>query len=185
MFSLIKKAVILVLMSVSSVMTNKNCLLLKNQDCKVRKVIIGNDYMTFPYKINVDKCLGSCNDVEHLYFKVCTPDIVKNIRIKRFNLISRKNVLKNVTFHKSCKCSCLLDEKVCNNKQKWNKDKRRCECLEIKDCDIGFPSNVVNCSYEKKKMAALIVEGECDVETSEKRECNAFPENKTITLIKK
>ena len=43
MFSLIKKAVILVLMSVSSVMTNKNCLLLKNQECKVRKVIIDND----------------------------------------------------------------------------------------------------------------------------------------------
>ena len=29
-----------------------------------------------------------------------------------------KNVLKNITFHKSCKCDCLLDEKVCNNKQK-------------------------------------------------------------------
>ena len=29
-------------------MANKNCLLLKNQECKVRKVIIDNDYMTFP-----------------------------------------------------------------------------------------------------------------------------------------
>ena len=47
MFSLIKKAVILVLMSTSSALTNKNCLLLKNQECKVRKVIIDNDYLTF------------------------------------------------------------------------------------------------------------------------------------------
>ena len=30
-------------------------------------------------------------------------------------MISRKNVLKKVNFHKSCKCGCLLDEKVCNN----------------------------------------------------------------------
>ena len=70
MFSLIKKAVILVLMSVPSVITNKNCLLLKNQECKVRKVIIDNDYMTFRYKIKIDKCVGSCNDVENPYFKV-------------------------------------------------------------------------------------------------------------------
>ena len=31
-------------MSVSSVLESKNCLLLKNQECKVRKVIVGNDY---------------------------------------------------------------------------------------------------------------------------------------------
>ena len=35
--------------------------------------------MTFPYKIKVDKCVGSCNDVENPYFKVCLPDLVKNI----------------------------------------------------------------------------------------------------------
>ena len=121
MFSLIKKAVILVLMSVSSVMTNKNFLLFKNQECKVRKIIIDNDYITFPYKIKVDKCVGSCNDVENPYFKVSLPDGVKNISVKVFDQVSRKTFLKNVTFHESCKCGCLLDEKVCNNKQKWNK----------------------------------------------------------------
>ena len=70
--------------------------------------------MTFSYKVKVDKRVGSCNDVEIPYFKVC---------VKVFDLISQENVLKNVTFHKSCKCDCLLDQKVCNNKQKWNKDK--------------------------------------------------------------
>ena len=79
--------------------------------------------MTFPYKIKVDKCVGSCNDKDNPYFKVCTPEVAKNISVKIFDLISQKNVLKNITFHKSCKCDCLLDEKVCNNKQKWNEDK--------------------------------------------------------------
>ena len=105
-------------MSISSALTSKNCLLLKNQECKVRKVIVDNDYMTFLYKIKVDKCVGSCNEVENPYFKVCLPDVIKNISLKSFDLISRKNLLRNVSFHKSC----LLDEKVCNNKQKWNKD---------------------------------------------------------------
>ena len=49
-----------------------------------------NDYMTFPYKIKVDKCVGSCNDKGSPYFKVCTPDTVKNISVKVFELISQK-----------------------------------------------------------------------------------------------
>ena len=168
-------------MSMSSALTSKNCLLLKNQECAVRKVIIDNDYMTFPYKIKVDKYVGSCNDVENPYFKVCLPDVVKNVSVKSFDLISRKNVLRNISFHQSCKCDCLLDEKVCNNKQKWNESKCRCECLEIKYCDVGTFFNVINCSCEMKKPAALIVE-ECDIETSEKIECKAL--KKTVTLIK-
>ena len=92
MFNLIKKVMMLVLSAISTV--SPNCLLLKNQECKVRKVIIDNDYMTFPYKIEVDKCVGSCNDVENPYFKVFLPDGVKNVSVKVFDLISRKNVLK-------------------------------------------------------------------------------------------
>ena len=126
----------LVLSAVSTV--SPNSLLLKNQECKVRNVIIDNDYMTFPYKIKVDKCVGSCNDKENPYFKVCLLDVVKNISVKNFDLISKKSVLRNISFHQSCKCGCLLDEKVCNNKQKWNKEKCRCECLGVKNSDIGF-----------------------------------------------
>ena len=71
---------ILVLLAISTV--SPNCLLLKNHEFKVRKLIIDNDYMTFPYKIKVDKCVGSCNDVNNPYFKVSTPDILKNISVK-------------------------------------------------------------------------------------------------------
>ena len=139
-------------MSVSSVLTVKNCLLLNNQECAIRKVIVDDDYMTFPYKIKVDKCVANCNDVENLYFKVCMLDVVKNVSVKSFDLISRKHVLKNISFHQSCKCGCLLDEKVCNNKQKWNEKKCRCECLEIKKCEIGFSWNAINCGCEMKNM---------------------------------
>ena len=174
MFNLIKKVMILILSAISTV--SPNCLLLKNQECKVIKVIIDNDYMTFPYKIKVDKKVGSCNDVENPYFKVCLPGSVKNISVKVFDLISRKNVLKKGSFHESCKCSCL---KVCNNKQKWTEEKCRCECSEIKKCENNSLWNVVNCRCEFKKAAALITTEECYVETDDS------VQNKTITLIKK
>ena len=150
--------------------------------------------MTFPYKIGVDRCIGSCNDKDNLHFKFGLPDSVKNISVKSFDLLSNKNVLKNISFHQSCKCGCLLDEKVCNNIQKWNKDKFRCECLKIKKCKIGYSWDVNNSRCEMKKLAALteserfLETEECDIEIDEIKnvsECKAFPENKTTTLIKK
>ena len=169
MFRLVKKIVVLILMTFSSGniiknitgnfmliprdnFSNKpNCFSLKNQECKVRKVIVDNDYTTYPYKIKVDKCFESCNDKDNPYFKVCLPDSIKNISVKCFDLISQKNVLKNISFHQSCQCGCLLDTKVCNNLQKWSKDKCTCECLKIRKCDIDYSWNVNNCRCEMKK----------------------------------
>ena len=88
-------------------------------------------------------------------------------------------MLKNITFHKSCKCDCSLNKKVCNNKKRWNKDTCRCECLEIKECDNNSFWNVVNCRCEFKKVAALITTEECDIEG------NNIIQNETVTLIKK
>ena len=88
---MLKKIVILI---ISTPLISGYCLLLKNQECKVRKVIVDNDYMTYPYKIKVDKCIGSCNDEDNPYFKVFLPDIINNISVKSLDLISEKNVLK-------------------------------------------------------------------------------------------
>ena len=108
MFRLLKKVSILIM---SAPLTWGYCLSLKKQEFTVRKVIIDNDYMTFPYKIGVDS-IGSCNNKDNSYFKVCLPDSTENISVKSFDLISKKNVLKNIGFHQNCKCGCLLDEKV-------------------------------------------------------------------------
>ena len=52
------------------------------------------------------------------------------------------------------KCECRLDPSVCNNKQRWNNDKRRCECKELIDegvCDKGYAWNPSNCGCECNK----------------------------------
>ena len=87
--------------------------------------------MTFPHKIKVDRCTGSCNDKDNPYFKDFTPDIVKNISVTVLDLISQKNVLKNVSSHEICKCGCLLDEFVTINKNVIKKNVEG-QCLEIK-----------------------------------------------------
>ena len=165
-----KKIIILIM---SPPLTWEYCLFLKNQECTVRKVIIDNDYMTFPYKIGVDRCIGSCDSKNNPYYKICLPDSINNISVKSLDLISQRLVFKNISFHKTCKCGCLLDEKVCNNLQKWNGNKCRWECLKIKKCNIGYSWNVNNCRCEMKKLAAFteserfLETEECDVETDE------------------
>ena len=62
MFKFIKKVLILVLVSTEN---SLKCILLKNQECKVRKMIVDNKYMAFPYKIEMDRCLGSCNNISN------------------------------------------------------------------------------------------------------------------------
>ena len=123
MFNLTKKVLTLIMSTIS---VSGYCLLLTNQECKARKVIIDNDYTTFPHKIKVDKCIGSCNSENNPYYKICLPDSIKNISVKSLDLISQILVFKTISFHKTYKCGCLLDEKVCNNLQKWNGKKCRC-----------------------------------------------------------
>ena len=55
--------------------------------------------------------------------------------------MSRTNETRHIKWHKLCKCICRLNGIICNNKQRWNKDKCRCECKELIDkgvCGKGF-----------------------------------------------
>ena len=55
--------------------------------------------------------------------KKCVPDVVKDLNVKVFNLMSRTNETRHMKWHKTCKYECRLDSIVCNNKQRWNKNK--------------------------------------------------------------
>ena len=90
---------------------------------------------------------------------MCIRDVVKNINIKVFNLMSRTNETRYIKWHKTCKCKCRLDASVCNDKQRWNNNKCSCERKELIDkgiCDKRFIWNPSNCECECDKS--------CDVE---------------------
>ena len=112
--------------------------------------INSNEPLFYPYSVKMNKCSGSCNNIDDPYTKMCVPDVVKNMNVKVFNLMARTNETRHIEWHETCKCKCRLDENVCNNKQHWNNDKCRCECKELIDkgvCDKGFIWNSSNCEW--------------------------------------
>ena len=126
MFRFIKKVLIAAMTFFNFNLSNVNsleCVSLKNQECKTRPKIINvnsNDPVFYPYSIKVNKYSGSCNNISDPYAKLCVPDIVKNMNVKAFNLLTRINETRNVIWHETCKCICRLSESVCNNRQRWN-----------------------------------------------------------------
>ena len=113
-------------------------------ECKLRPEIINinsNEPSFYPYSVKINKCSVSCNNINDPYEKLCFPDVVKDINVKVFNLISITNETRYVKWHETWKCKCRLHASLCNNKERWNKNKGRCECKELIDkgrCHKGF-----------------------------------------------
>ena len=153
-FRFVKK-VFFIGLTILSGFTNTNSLSfisMNNQECKTRPQVVnvnGGEPVFFSFSIETSKCTGSCNNVNHPYAKICVPDVVKNLNVKVFHLMSRTNETKHIEWHEKCKCECKFGANVCNNKQ--HKDKCRCECKELVDkgvCNKGFIWNPSNCECE-------------------------------------
>ena len=86
--------------------------------------------------------------------KICVPDVVKNLNVKVFHVMSRTNKTRFIEWHDMCKCECKIGASVCNNKQHWNKYKCRCKCKELIDKGMlnkGFIWSPSNCECECDK----------------------------------
>ena len=97
------------------------------------------------------KCSGSCNNINDSYAKICVSDVIKDLNVKVFNLMSRTNETRHIKWHEMCKCKCRFNASVCNNKQCWNNDKCQCECKELLDkgiCDKEYILNPSNKSSD-------------------------------------
>ena len=128
-----------------------------NQECKVRPEVINmnsNEPSLYSYSVKINKCSGSCNNINNPYAKLCVPHVVRDINLKVFRLISITNETRHRKWHETCKCKCRLDPNVFNKNQRWNKDKCRYEYKELIDkgiCDKGFIWNPSNCDCECNK----------------------------------
>ena len=74
--------------------------------------------------------------------------------------MSRTNETRSRKWHETCKCICRLNEIICNNKQRWNEEKCRCELKELIDngvCDKGFIWNPSNWKCECDKSYVILV----------------------------
>ena len=158
-FGFVKK-VFFVGLTILSSFTNAvsmSCISMKNQECRTRPQVVNvhsNNPIFYPFSIRTSKCSGNCNNINNPYAKICVPDVIKDLNVKVFNLMSRTNETRFIEWHETCKCKCRLDAIVCNNKQRWNKNKCRCECKGLFDkgeCYKGFIWNPSNCECDCDK----------------------------------
>ena len=94
------------------------CVSMNNQECKIRTEIINfnsSEPSLYPYSINVNKCIGSCNKIDDPYARLCVSDVVKDMNIKVFNLMSRTYETRHIEWHETCICRCRLNAIVIIN----------------------------------------------------------------------
>ena len=137
--------------------TSLSCISMNNQECEVRPEIVNvnsDEPLFYPLSIKASKFSGSCNKINDPYAKMCVLDVVRNLNVKVFNLMSRTNETRHIKWHETFKCKCRLDASVYNNKQRCNDDKRWCEFEELIDkgvCDKRFIWNPSNCECKCDK----------------------------------
>ena len=116
---------------------------MNKQECKVRPEIVNvksDEPVFFPFSIRASKCSGSCNNINDPYADLCVPDVVKNLNIKVFNLMSSTNETRRIEWYEMCKCKCRL----------WNSSNCECKCDKL--CDIGDYLDYENCKCRKNQL---------------------------------
>ena len=72
---------------------------MNNQECKVRHEIVNinsNEPLFYPFSMKTSKCSGTCNNINDPYAKICVSDVVKNLNINVFYLMSRTNETRHI-----------------------------------------------------------------------------------------
>ena len=87
----------------------------------------------YPFAVNLDRCVQSCNTLNDLSNRVCIPSETDDLNWSVFNMITGIDELKTLTKHISCECKCKSDGRKCNSDQKWNSNKYRCKCKNLKE----------------------------------------------------
>ena len=104
MFRFIKQIFVSTMMFFSSLSSVNplECVLMNNQQCRVRPEIVNigsNDPIFYPFSIKSSKCSGICNNISDPYAKNCVPDVVRNLNVKVFDLMTLTNEMKLVSVY--------------------------------------------------------------------------------------
>ena len=81
MFGLIKKIFIALLTGLVNASNHTKCMSLSNQKCMTQSTLINlhpNEYIQelhyYPFAVNLDRCVESCNIINDLSNKLCVPN---------------------------------------------------------------------------------------------------------------
>ena len=79
-----------------------NCISMKNQECKTRPQVVNvnsNNPIFYPFSIKTSKCSGNCNNINNPHAKICVPNVIKDLNVRVFNLMSRTNETRFIEWH--------------------------------------------------------------------------------------
>ena len=96
--------------------------------------VVKNDVVK---KTVYNKLVGKVNNIDPSNFSLKTKYQTDKTELEKKN----PNETRHIKRYGACKWKCRLHASVCNNKQRWNEDKCRCECKELIDkgvCDKRF-----------------------------------------------
>ena len=102
MFRFVKRIFVSAIMCFGYNLSSANsleCVSINNQERNVRPEIVNvnsNKPVFFPFSIRASKCIGSCNNINDPYAKLCVLDVVKNLKVKVFNLMSKTNETRHI-----------------------------------------------------------------------------------------
>ena len=113
------------LADIVSAIDHTKCVSLSNQKFTTQRTIINlysNEYTQglhyYPYAVNLDKCVGSCNTLNDLSNTLCVSNKTEYLNLSVFNMITWKNESKALAKCISCECKYKFDVRKCNSNQK-------------------------------------------------------------------
>ena len=111
MFGIIKKMIVVLLSSIVNASSHRKCTSLSNQKCEIQPTLINlhpDEYSKelhyYPFAVKLDKCVGSCNNLNDLSSKVFVPSKTEDLNLSVVNMITEISKLKTLTKCISCEC---------------------------------------------------------------------------------
>ena len=129
MFWLIKQAFIKLLRfsrslaSIVNASDHTKCVSLNSQQCMTQLTLIylhhneyGRGLRYYPFAVNLDRCVGSCNTLSDLSNRVCVcPNKTEDSHLNVFNMITGINKSRTSTKHISCEYKRKFGGRKCNS----------------------------------------------------------------------
>ena len=98
MFGLIKKLFIGLLTGLVNRTNHTKCISLSNNNCMIQLTSINlhpykysQEFHYYPFRVNLDRCVGSCNTLNDLSNKVCVSNQTEDLNLSVFSMIAETN----------------------------------------------------------------------------------------------
>ena len=138
----------------------------------------------YPFAVNLDRRTGTGNTLNDLYIRICVPNKTEDINLSACDMITGINESKILTKHISWEWKCKFDGEKCNSNQKWNNNKYRCECKNLKEhhvCEKNYIWNPATCTYEIGEYLGSIMDE--IIEATKTVPTKTFPTKSTSTNL--